>query len=93
MPQRRVQGFKIPAPRPPPVSRAVVKRSRRKGRGVFAAAGGISAHHLACYYPAKVIADPGLNTVVLDRVARYCTGTGTTLSLVVVPVPYSVLDV
>eukprot|EP01047_Picozoa_sp_COSAG01_P121829 COSAG01_NODE_50640_length_361_cov_3.717557_1_plen_47_part_10 len=47
MPQRRVQGHKIPAPRPPPVSRAVVKRSRRKGRGVFAAAGGISAHHLA----------------------------------------------
>ena len=62
MPQRRVQGHKIPVPRPPPVSRAVVKRSRRKGRGVFAAAGGISAHRLACYYPAKVIADPGLNT-------------------------------
>ena len=62
MPQRRVQGHKIPAPRPPPVSRAVVKRSGRKGRGVFAAAGGISAHRLACYYPAKVIADPGLNT-------------------------------
>ena len=29
---------------------------------MFAAAGGISAHRLACYYPAKVIADPGLNT-------------------------------
>ena len=64
MPQRRVQGHKIPAPRPPPVSRAVVKRSRRKGRGVFAAAesAGISAHQLVAYYPAKVIRDPGRNS-------------------------------
>eukprot|EP01047_Picozoa_sp_COSAG01_P088369 COSAG01_NODE_20760_length_936_cov_43.408602_1_plen_75_part_10 len=54
------EDIRYPPPAPPPVSRAVVKRSRRKGRGVFAAAGGISAHRLACYYPAKVIADPGL---------------------------------
>jgi hypothetical protein len=62
MPPRRVQGYQVHVPQPPPVARAVVKRTRRKGRGVFAAGGGISAHHLACYYPAKVIADPGLNT-------------------------------
>jgi hypothetical protein len=64
MPQRRVQGHKIHAPPPPPVSRAVVKRSRGKGRGVFAAAesAGISAHQLVAYYPAKVIRDPGRNS-------------------------------
>ena len=62
MPLPRVQGYKVPLPPPPPVSIAVVKRSRRKGRGVFATAQGISARCLAAYYPAKLIRDPGSNS-------------------------------
>ena len=53
---------RIPAPRPPPYSKAVVKRTPKKGRGLFAGKRGILARSFVAFYPCQIIHDPGPNS-------------------------------